>query len=155
MKDGVKSLRGCIGYPTPEIPLVAATIDSAISSATRDPRFPPIISKEMENIVVEISVLTPPTMIVVKDLRGTVKEVQVGKDGLIVERGWRRGLLLPQVPVELNWDEEEFLNNCCMKAGLTPDAWLMEGTKIFKFSCVIAKEFSPNGEVIIEDMRLC
>jgi uncharacterized protein (TIGR00296 family) len=77
----------------------------------------------------------------------------VGHDGLIVERGWNKGLLLPQVPVEWNWDAEEFLNNCCMKAGLTPDAWLIEGTKIYKFSCIILKELTPNGATVLKDMR--
>lgn len=144
---GVRSLRGCIGYPTPEMPLMEATIDSAVNSATRDPRFPPVTSREMGNIVVEVSVLTPPTLIVVKDPRDYVNEVKVGRDGLIVERGWYKGLLLPQVPVEWNWSEEEFLNNCCMKANLTPDAWLMEGTKIFKFQAIIFREKRPNGEV--------
>jgi uncharacterized protein (TIGR00296 family) len=147
VKRGVKSLRGCIGHPVPEMPLVEATIDSAINSATRDPRFPPVASREMGNIVVEVSVLTPPTPIVVKDPRDYLNEVKVGKDGLIVERGWYKGLLLPQVPVEWNWSEEEFLNNCCMKASLTPDAWLMKGTKIFKFQAIIFREKRPNGEV--------
>lgn len=148
-----KHLRGCIGYPTPEFSLVEATIDSAINSATRDPRFNPVTSQEMKHIIIELSVLTPPIQILVNEPKNVVKEIQVGRDGLIVERGWYKGLLLPQVPVEWNWDAEEFLNNCCMKAGLTPDAWLIEGTKIYKFSCIIVKELTPNGVVVLEDMR--
>lgn len=148
-----KQLRGCIGYPTPEISLVEATIESAINAATRDPRFNPVTLQEMERILIEISVLTPPVQIQVNAPNNVVTEIKVGHDGLIVERGWHKGLLLPQVPVEWNWDAEEFLNNCCMKAGLPPDAWLIEGTKIFKFSCIIVKELTPKGVIVLEDMR--
>jgi len=151
--DGGKELRGCIGYPLPEFPLVEATINSAISAAVRDPRFPRVVSRELENIIIEVSVLTPPKLIEVDDPRNYVKEVEIGKDGLIVERGWFKGLLLPQVPVEWHWDAEEFLANCCMKAGLSPDSWLVKGTKIYKFSCIIARELSPNGPVEVIDMR--
>ena len=153
IKNGVKKLRGCIGYPMPESSIVEATIDSAINSATHDPRFPPVVSQEMRNIVVEISILTPPALIVVKDPREYLKKVIVGRDGLIVERGWSRGLLLPQVPVEWEWDVEEYLNNCCLKAGLTPDSWLIRETKIYRFSCVIAKELNPRGKVIVEVLK--
>ena len=69
-----------------------------------------------------------------------------------LKKGWSKGLLLPQVPVEWKWDAEEFLANCCIKAGLSPDTWLMRGTKIFKFSCIIAKELSANGEIKIVNM---
>jgi len=153
IKGNIKHLRGCIGYPTPERSLVEATIESAINSATRDPRFNQVYRQEMEHIIIEISVLTPPTQIQVNDPKNFVNEIKVGRDGLIVERGWNKGLLLPQVPVEWNWDAEEFLNNCCMKAGLTPDAWLIEGTKIYKFSCIILKELTPNGATVLKDMR--
>ena len=153
IKNNRKQLRGCIGYPMPEISLVEATIESAINSATRDPRFNPVNCQEMEQIIIELSVLTPPIQILVNDPKNFVKEIKVGHDGLIVERGWHKGLLLPQVPVEWNWDAKEFLNNCCMKGGLTPDTWMMEGTKIYKFSCIIVKELTSNGEVILEDMR--
>ena len=153
IKGNFKHLRGCIGYPMPKISLVEATIESAINSATSDPRFNPVVCQEMEHILIEISVLTPPIQILVNDPKTFVKEIKVGRDGLIVERGLYKGLLLPQVPVEWNWDAEEFLNNCCMKGGLTPDAWLIEGTKIYKFSCIIVKELTSNGEVVLEDMR--
>ena len=153
IKGNNKHLRGCIGYPMPEISLVEATIESAINSATRDPRFNPVDCQEMEHIFIEISVLTPPTQILVSDPKNFVNEINVGRDGLIVERGLYKGLLLPQVPVEWNWDAEEFLINCCMKGGLTPDAWLIEGTKIYKFSCIIVKELTLDGDVVLEDMR--
>jgi uncharacterized protein (TIGR00296 family) len=82
-----------------------------------------------------------------------VAQVEVGKDGLIVEIGRFKGLLLPQVPVEWVWNAEEFLIHCCMKAGLSPDAWLVKGIKIYKFSCVISHETSPGGPVEVIDMR--
>jgi uncharacterized protein (TIGR00296 family) len=153
MQSGTKALRGCIGYPEPRLPLVDATITSALNSATGDPRFPPLTTEELERVVIEVSVLTPPTLITVKTPREYVTQVEVGKDGLIVERGMFKGLLLPQVPVEWEWNAEEFLTHCCMKAGLSPDAWLVEGTKIYKFSCVIARETSPDGPVEVNDMR--
>ena len=150
---GKAELRGCIGFPIPHFSLMRATIDAATSAATSDPRFPRVTIQELKNVVVEISVLTPPLLIEVDDVRDYVHEVEIGRDGLIVERGWSRGLLLPQVPVEWNWDVEEFLANCCIKAGLSPDTWLVNGTKIYKFSCVIARESSPDGPVEVIDMR--
>jgi len=145
--SGARELRGCIGCPEPDHPLVEATIDSAINSAMNDPRFPSLTLNELDNIVVEISILTPPQLIEVKDPREYSKEIKIGQDGLIMERGWFRGLLLPQVPVEWNWNEEEFLSNCCMKAGLPPDAWLLRGTKVYKFQAIIFEEEAPKGKI--------
>ncbi len=153
MHGEAKALRGCIGYPEPRLPLAEATITSAINSATGDPRFPLLATEELERVVIEVSVLTPPTLITVKTPMEYVTQVEVGKEGLIVERGVFKGLLLPQVPVEWGWNVEEFLTHCCMKAGLSPDAWLVEGTRIYKFSCVIARETSPSGPVEVIDMR--
>jgi uncharacterized protein (TIGR00296 family) len=151
--DGKEELRGCIGFPMPDFPLVDATIEAAINAATGDPRFPRVKGQELKSIVVEVSVLTPPELIEVDDPRNYMEKVKIGRDGLIVERGWCKGLLLPQVPVEWHWDCEEYLSNCCMKAGLPPDAWLVKGTKIYKFSSIIVKELSPNGAVKVVDMR--
>jgi len=151
--QGKKELRGCIGFPYPTTPLARAVIESAINSATQDPRFPPVSLGELEHIVFEVSVLTPPQLVKVQKPTDYPRKIKVGQDGLIVERGYYKGLLLPQVPIEWNWEEEEFLCQCCMKAGLSPDCWLLEGTKIYKFSCVIAHETTPNGEVEIIDMR--
>jgi len=153
VRGSAKALRGCIGYPQPLLPLAAATITSAINAATGDPRFPPLSQDELPRVIVEVSVLTPPELISVETPRDYVSQIEVGKDGLIVERGVYRGLLLPQVPIEWGWDAEEFLANCCMKAGLYPDAWLTEGIALYKFSCVIARETSPRGEVEVIDMR--
>jgi len=148
-----KELRGCIGFPYPTTPLTRAVIESAINSATQDPRFPPVSLGELDHIVFELSVLTPPQLVKVQKPTDYPRKIKVGQDGLIVERSYYKGLLLPQVPIEWNWEEEEFLCQCCMKAGLSPDSWLLEGTKIYKFSCVIAQEITPKGPVKMVDMR--
>ena len=153
VRRGRKELRGCIGNPYSSQPLVEAIIDAAINSAFRDPRFAPVRPEELSIIRIEVSVLTPPTRIAVKTPEEYLKAIKIGRDGLIVERGVSKGLLLPQVPVEWKWDVEEFLAHCCMKAGLTPDMWLVEGTNISAFSCIVLSENQPNGEVDIIDMR--
>ena len=140
-------LRGCIGHPLPQMPLVEATIDAAISSATADPRFARVSPEEMRGIKIEVSVLTPPEQIRVKDPRDYPKRIEVGKHGLIVEWAGFAGLLLPQVPLEWKWDVEEFLSHTCMKAGLPPDHWLREGVRISQFSAQVFTEAEPGGEV--------
>jgi len=152
VRHGKKELRGCIGFPYPTLPLARAVVESAINSATQDPRFHPVSVDELSYIAFEVSVLTPPQLVKVKTPMDYPSKIKVGQDGLIVEDGYSKGLLLPQVPVEWNWNEEEFLCQCCIKAGLSPDCWLLKGTKIYKFSCVIAQEVSPNGEVVVKDM---
>lgn len=142
-----KQLRGCIGYPYPTNPLVEAVIDSAINAATEDPRFEPLSLSELSKVVFEVSVLTPPELIEVKDPKEYLSKIKAGEDGLIVEKGYYKGLLLPQVPVEWGWCEEEFLCQCCMKAGLPPDSWLTKGAKIYKFKAIIFEEEMSEGEV--------
>lgn len=147
LRRGKRELRGCIGLPYPTHPLARAVIASAIDAATRDPRFPPVSFEELDRIVFEVSVLTPPELIEVETPRDYPSEVTVGRDGLIVEMSYHRGLLLPQVPVEWGWDGEEFLCQCCLKAGLSPDCWLIESTKLYRFQAIIFEEVSPRGEV--------
>ncbi len=142
-----KELRGCIGYPYPTTPLVQAVIESAINAATQDPRFEPLSPRELDKVVFEVSVLTPPEIVEVKKATEYPTKIRVGMDGLIVERGMYKGLLLPQVPVEWEWNEEEFLCQCCGKAGLPPDCWLMNGTKVYTFQAIIFEEEKPKGEV--------
>jgi uncharacterized protein (TIGR00296 family) len=142
-----KELRGCIGYPYPTNPLVEAVIDSAINAATEDPRFEPLSIDELRKVVFEVSVLTPPKLVEVKNPKEYLSKIKVGEDGLIVERGPYKGLLLPQVPVEWRWCEEEFLCQCCMKAGLPPDTWLTNDAKIYKFRAIVFDEETPNGEI--------
>jgi uncharacterized protein (TIGR00296 family) len=147
IKKREKELRGCIGYPYPTTPLAQAVIDSAINAATQDPRFEPISLAELDHVVFEVSVLTPPEVVEAKKATEYPSKIKVGKDGLIVERGMFKGLLLPQVPVEWEWNEEEFLCQCSIKAGLPPDCWLMNGTKIYKFQAIIFEEKTPKGEI--------
>lgn len=145
--SGKKALRGCIGLPYPDTPLAQAVIQAAVSSATQDPRFPPVSPEELNHLVFELSVLTPPELIEVEKPADYPAKVKVGRDGLIVESGYYKGLLLPQVPVEWKWNAEEFLSQCCVKAGLMPDRWLVKGTKIYKFQALIFEEESPKGEI--------
>jgi len=147
VEHGEQELRGCIGYPYPTTPLVEAVIDSAIQAATGDPRFPSMSANELPDAVFEVSVLTPPELIETSNPKEYLSKFKVGEHGLIVERGLYKGLLLPQVPVEWNWCEEEFLCRCCMKAGLPPDTWLTKGTRIYKFKGIIFEEQTPMGAV--------
>ena len=112
-------LRGCIGIPLPVIPLKEAIIDAA-KSATRDPRFPPLKENEVNKVIIEVTILTKPELIKAGKPQEYVSSIEIGRDGLIVEQGFYKGLLLPQVPVEQGWDKEEFLSHTCMKAGLLP-----------------------------------
>lgn len=145
-------LRGCIGYPYPAKDLLTAVKESALNAAFDDPRFPPVSRNEVDSILVEVSVLTPPETIKVDHPRDIPGEVMVGRDGLIMSRGYRRGLLLPQVAVEWGWDSEEFLAQCCYKAGLPPDSWLLEGTEVQRFQAIIYYEDSPRGKVTRKEL---
>ena len=98
-------------------------------------------------IIIEITVLTKPKIIEVNKPKEYPNHIKVGRDGLIVEQGAHSGLLLPQVPIEQDWDEKEFLSNTCIKAWLPPDAWLDESTKIYKFRGQIFTEIKPEGEI--------
>ncbi|MHA2281084.1 MAG: TIGR00296 family protein [Promethearchaeota archaeon] len=142
-------LRGCIGYIEPTYSLYEVIHKVSISSAIEDPRFPSVELEEMENIVIELSILTPPKLIEVNDPEEYIKKIVIGRDGLIAERGMRRGLLLPQVPVdhERNWDVKTFLSHTCSKAWLDPDAWKDLTTKIYSFQAILFEEETPRGEV--------
>lgn len=139
-------LRGCIGIPQPIMPLKEAIVESA-KSATRDPRFPPLDESELDNIIIEVTILTKPELIEVSQPEKYPSNIEIGRDGLIVEQGFYKGLLLPQVPIEQGWDKKEFLSHTCMKAGLSPDAWFDENTKIYKFSGQIFTEVEPRGKI--------
>ncbi len=143
-----KELRGCIGYIEPGYSLIDATIKMAISAATKDPRFPPVNQSEMENIIVEVTILTPPVLMKVKSPKEYLDKIEIGRDGLIAEKGSCRGLLLPQVPVEYGWDKKDFISHTCIKAGLTADCWYEGDTKIYKFSGAVFMEETPDGAVI-------
>ncbi|MFX1442154.1 MAG: TIGR00296 family protein [Promethearchaeota archaeon] len=143
-------LRGCIGYIEPIYPLYDVIHKVSISSATEDPRFPSVTLEEMDNIIIELSILTPPKLIEVNDPKEYLEKIVIGRDGLIAEKGMSRGLLLPQVPVEhdRNWSVEEFLRHTCQKAWLSADEWKDKKTKIFSFQAILFEEEKPKGEVI-------
>ena len=149
-RDGEKKLRGCIGYPYPIKPLAEAVNEMAEAAAFEDPRFPQLTKKELCEIVIEVSILTPPETIKVEKPEQYPSCVIIGEHGLITKRGGRSGLLLPQVATEWRWDSEEFLSQCCIKAGLTPDSWLIPGTQISRFKAIIFAEKIPGGEVARE-----
>ncbi len=125
-------LRGCIGYIAAVKPLVQTVAETAVSAAFYDPRFPGVTPNEAPQLKIEISVLSLP-----KPIRA--EDVVVGKHGLIVSQGSRRGLLLPQVAPEHGWDAQTFLSQTCVKAGLPPDAW-RHGAKIEGFTAEVFGE---------------
>ena len=143
-------LRGCIGFPMPEKKLSRAIVEGAIAAATEDPRFPPVTTKELDDITFEVTVLTPPMEINVSDPIEYLSKIKVGRDGLIIRHSFSSGLLLPQVPVEYGWNVEEFLQHTCEKAGLARDTWKNESVKIEKFEGIIFKEETPNGQITRE-----
>jgi uncharacterized protein (TIGR00296 family) len=147
---GNKSLRGCIGLPYPTTLLNMAVIEAAISAATRDPRFPPVTIQELDNITFEVSVLTPPEHVIAEKPIDYPSKIKVGLDGLIVEKDYNKGLLLPQVPVELGWNEKEFLSQASIKAGLPADSWLLKETKIYRFQAIIFEETIPKGNIEVK-----
>ena len=145
-------LRGCIGYPEPVYPLGVALVRAA-EAACHDPRFPPLRSSELAKTVVEVSILTVPEEIKIRDRRQLPQIIRVGVDGLIMEKGQYRGLLLPQVPVEWGWDSATFLEQTCVKAGLTPDRWLDNICHIYRFQAEIFSEEVPKGKVVRKELK--
>ena len=146
-----KKLRGCIGIPYPIYPLWKAVIISAYESAFCDPRFNPLKKDEFQKIVVEITVLTEP-----EKLEGEpedyIHQIEIGKHGLIAQRGIFKGLLLPQVATEWGFNEEEFLSETCLKAGLEKDSWKDKNTIIYRFSGILIKESKPFGDIEVNDL---
>jgi uncharacterized protein (TIGR00296 family) len=138
-------LRGCIGIPEPIYSIRDAIKEAAIS-ACNDPRFTPLQHNELEHIIVEITILTPPQPLMIKrsDLP---KSITVGQDGIIVEKGYYRGLLLPQVAVQYEWNAKDFLDNACIKAGLPSNAWLNQDVQISIFQGEIFAEAKPYGNI--------
>jgi AmmeMemoRadiSam system protein A len=124
-------LRGCIGRLDHEAPLWRKISELARAAAFEDNRFPPIKAEEMDELDIEITILGEPVEI------NSLEEVVIGRDGLIVEKGFNRGLLLPQVATEYNWDLETFLSHTCLKAGLGPDEWKTGGVKISRFEGIV------------------
>ena len=127
-------LRGCIGYVTGTAAIYRSVIENTVNAASKDPRFPPVQEDELEITDIEISVMTP--LEEVED----IEDIEVGKDGLVIEKGFHRGLLLPQVATEWGWDKYEFLEHTCRKAGLPPDSYNKKEIKILRFRAQVFGE---------------
>ncbi len=149
-----RRLRGCIGNPSPKTSLLNETVRCAVEAATLDPRFAPIrLNEFLQSIIVEVTVLSPLDHIMVKSPLDLPLNIKVGRDGLFVDGVETRGLLLPQVAVDEGFDEEEFLNECCLKAGLMPDAWVTGDVKVARFQGQIFSEDAPRGRVFERKLR--
>lgn len=131
-----QALRGCIGLIHGVKPLLHTVIEMASAAALNDPRFDPVSPEELQDLEIEISVLTPMRAIT------SVEEIIPGKHGLYLENGYHRGLLLPQVASENSWDRKTFLEHTCRKAGLPANAWIDNDTRIFIFSANVFNEKS-------------
>jgi len=145
------TLRGCIGYPLPVLPLRSAIVRAAVSAALEDYRFRPVTPAELPRITIEVSVLTPPVPLRFSSPREAVEAVKVGRDGLIVDGLGSSGLLLPQVAPEEGWSAEELLDGTCEKAGLPPKSWQDPRVKVRRFEAEVFREVAPNGDVARED----
>lgn len=132
-------LRGCIGQIDAREPLALTVAQCAVAASMEDPRFSPVTADELPGLELEISVLSPLAPI-------RPEEVEVGKHGLLVSRGWQRGLLLPQVATQFHWTRERFLQETCHKAGLDADAWKDPGTHIEAFTAEVFSEAEIRAE---------
>src|SRR5208283_5243843 len=127
-------LRGCIGLTTAEKPLYLAIRDAATYAALRDPRFPPVSAGELPQLEYEISVLTPFHHVL------DLKDIRIGRDGLLLVQGRSEGIFLPQVPTEQGWNRKTYLEELGLKAGLTTKAWQDDATDIYAFSAIVFNE---------------
>ncbi|MEN3043909.1 MAG: TIGR00296 family protein [Candidatus Hydrothermales bacterium] len=145
-----KTLRGCIGNPYPTNPIWENILITSVESAFYDPRFPPIKNeRELLNLILEITILSEPKLLEVNPTEYK-NYIIIGKTGLMVKKGLNRGLLLPQVALEYGFDEEKFLSETCLKAGLSYNEWKNKETEVYTFEGLKIKELKPNGEVIID-----
>jgi uncharacterized protein len=144
------SLRGCIGYPLPVLPLRIAVARAAIAAAVEDFRFRPVRASDLPHLTIEVSVLTVPAPLRFANAEEAIRAVEVGRDGLIVEGLGSSGLLLPQVAPEQGWSAEELLDGTCEKAGLPPRAWRDPRVKVRRFEAEVFREVAPGGSVVRE-----
>jgi AmmeMemoRadiSam system protein A len=126
-------LRGCIGHVEPSGPLIEVIARCAAGAATSDPRFPPVTASEVHELEIEISILGPLEAVT------SLEEIEIGRHGLVVEKGWGRGLLLPQVASERKWTPATFVAETCHKAGLPRDAW-KKGATVWRFEAEVFGE---------------
>ncbi len=145
------SLRGCIGFSEPMGELKGMLVEAAVAAAADDPRFVSVSHLELEHLLIEVSVLSKP-----ERLNGSTeavrKQVKIGRDGLIIEYGYNKGLLLPIVAVEERWSAPKFLDEVCVKAGLPERAWRSSGAQLYRFSTQVFREREPRGKA--EEIRL-
>lgn len=127
-------LRGCIGYIEARFPLTETIEEAAQKAAFEDPRFSPLTPEEFKDVDIEISVLSPLREV------SDINEIQVGTHGLVIDVGYSRGLLLPQVAAEYGWGREEFLSHTARKAGLASDAWKRKDVNIYSFTSEVFSE---------------
>jgi len=127
-----EQLRGCVGYVLPTSSVFRAVAETARAAAFSDNRFPPVTIEESPHLQIELSILSPPQPL-------PAEAIEVGRHGLLITWHGRRGLLLPQVPVERGWDRTTFLEQTCRKAGLPPDAW-KQGARIEAFTAEVFGE---------------
>lgn len=127
-------LRGCIGNFVSHVPLSREVADMAVAAATKDPRFYPLQVVDLERFTIEISVLSPLHRI------ESIEEIQIGRHGLFLEKGFARGVLLPQVATEYGWDRQTFLRQVSVKAGLEPDDWQEQEAVIHRFCAQVFSE---------------
>ena len=126
-------LRGCIGHIEADQLLGTTVAQCAVAACSSDPRFPAVTALELPEIDLELSLLSPLQLV------GGADEIEVGRHGLVVEKGWHRGLLLPQVATEWAWDRDTFLAHTCQKAGLPRDAW-KHGATLWTFEAEVFGE---------------
>jgi hypothetical protein len=148
LKTKDHKLRGCIGYPLPTKPLILALIKSAINAAFFDSRFKPLRKSELDKIIFEVSILSDPKLLKVEEPTQYLQKIEIGRHGLIIEKGLNAGLLLPQVATEFNFDQKRFLESVCLKAGLDKNAWKTSNTRIYIFEAEIFSEKRPGGEIV-------
>ena len=141
------ALRGCIGYILGIKPLFEEIIDLARESTLNDPRFPPVSEAELNDLLFEVTVLTPPAEIDYNSPEDLLSKIEIPGDGLIVKHNKFQGLLLPQVPIEQGWNEEEFISYTCRKAYLPVDIWRNEKITVEKFQGIIFSEEEPKGAI--------
>jgi hypothetical protein len=132
-------LRGCIGQIIGIQPLIDTVKEMAVSSGTKDPRFPPVRQPDLDGLEFEISVLTPLVRL------DNPEKVVVGTHGIYLKSGYSSGVLLPQVAVEQNWDRETFLSHTCLKAGLPTDCWKRGTAELYTFTAIVFDESLVNG----------
>lgn len=130
-----RRLRGCVGYVLPTSPLYRAVAETARAAAFNDNRFSPVTADEAPQLEIELSILTPPQPIL-------PEAIEIGRHGLLISQHSRRGLLLPQVALEHEWDATTFLDQTCGKAALPPDAW-RKGASILAFTAEIFGDKAP------------